>query len=100
MYDIEIMPKALEDLDGIAEYLYGFSPVIAAKYKELIKAQILSLRHMPKSYALVRVQRLADLGFRWAYVRNYVIFFTVDEERKVVTVQRISYSSRDYDALL
>jgi len=99
-FRVIILKRAKQDLIDIVRYLNGFSDNIGAKYYDLICEKILSLETMPERHSLVRNERLRKLGFRWAYVKNYVIFFTVNTEKLEVTVKRILYSRREYDALL
>ena len=39
-------------------------------------------------------------GYRWIFVRNYTVFFVIDEPGKIVDVRAIMYSAREYTALL
>ncbi|WP_083809940.1 type II toxin-antitoxin system RelE/ParE family toxin [Mahella australiensis] len=41
-------------------------------------------------------ERLASLGYRKLIVKNYVVFFTIDEKSKVVDIARILYARRDW----
>ena len=38
--------------------------------------------------------------YRKLRVRNYLMFYWVDEERKLVTVARVIYARRNYEGLL
>ena len=38
--------------------------------------------------------------YRKLRVRNYLVFYWVDEERKLVTVARMIYARRNYEGLL
>jgi len=99
-FNVIILKQAKQDLVDIVQYLNGFSDNIGAKYYDLITEKILSLEIMPERHSLVRNERLRKLGFRWAYVKNYVIFFTVDTKKSEVMIKRVLYSRREYDALL
>ena len=55
---------------------------------------------MPNRCPFVRNEALKEEGFRWVAVRNYTIFFKVDEKAKIVRIWRILYSKRKYDELL
>ena len=56
------------------------------------------------SYALnkplVRDNRLAAMGYRWVGIKNYIVFYTVDEASKNVYVERILYGRRDWQQIL
>ena len=55
---------------------------------------------MPQKCPLVRDERLASIGYRKLLVKNYVVFFTIDEKAKVVDVERILYARRDWLRIL
>lgn len=40
------------------------------------------------------------LGYRKLIVKNYIVFFTIDEPNKVVDVERILYGRRDWLRIL
>jgi hypothetical protein len=51
-----------------------------------IKTSILKLSDMPHKYALVGDERLAAMGYRKKNIKNYMAFFTIDEETTKVSV--------------
>lgn len=65
-----------------------------------IDQHILGLEQMPNRYALVSDERLARLGIRFIPVKNYLIFYSVDEQAITVTITRILYRKRDWAHLL
>jgi len=91
---------AEQDLNDIVDYLNGFSPEIGTRYYRLIKKELYKILDMPFSYSMVRNKRLRKLGYRWTVVRNYIIFFVPNNDTKIVSIKRIMYARRDFDALL
>jgi len=59
-----------------------------------------SLDTMPKRFALVSDDRLAQMGIRSVPVKNYSIFYTVDEQENSVTIISVMYSKRNWANLL
>lgn len=55
---------------------------------------------MPFPHALVKDNRLCQLGIRQVIVDNYIIFYVIREKKKLVTIIRILYSRRDWINLL
>jgi len=55
---------------------------------------------MPDSHPLVRDDRLASMGYRRLEVKNYTVFFTINEKEKTVDVERVLYARRDWANLL
>jgi len=98
--EVYLTEAAEQDLNDIIDYLNKFSPEIGSRYYRLIKEKLYDLREISTSYPLIRNERLRELGFRWTSVKNYMIFFAVDEIHNKVVVKRIQYARRDFDALL
>jgi len=55
---------------------------------------------MPDRIALVKDKRLAAQGIRPLYVKNYTVFFRIDDSLDVVEVVRVLYSHRDWASIL
>jgi toxin ParE1/3/4 len=58
------------------------------------------LRRCPIGPPAVADERLAAIGYRKLIVKNYIIFFSIDEKAKVVDVERILYGRRNWRAIL
>ena len=54
----------------------------------------------PYSHSKVRDDRLSAQGYRWLGVKNYVVFYTIDEQAKSVAVARILYGRRNWAQIL
>jgi hypothetical protein len=44
---------------------------------------------------LIDNERLAALGYRRLLVKNYLVFFVIDEEAQTVSIERIIYNRRN-----
>ena len=99
-YNVLFSDTADKDLEDIVEYLSNFSPNIARRYYDEIMSKSLSLSIMPHRCPLVRDEFLREKGYRWLSIRNYTLFFVIDEVNNVVDVRAIMYSKREYTALL
>jgi plasmid stabilization system protein ParE len=55
---------------------------------------------MPQKCPPVTDERLAVMGYRKLLVKNYIVFFTIDEQSKIVDVERILYARRDWHYIL
>jgi plasmid stabilization system protein ParE len=99
-YNVVFSETAENDLDDVVEYLSNFSPNIARRYYDEIMVKALSLALMPHRCPLVQDDALRKKGYRWLFVRNYTVFFVIDEENNVVDIRAIMYSGREYTALL
>ena len=99
---IEITEPAESDLKNIRLYIEEelLEPNTAIKIIDEIGESIVSLEELPMRNALVCDARLAKLGIRRAMVKNYIIFYIVDEKESEVTIIRILYSKRNWINLL
>jgi len=99
-YNVVFSETADSDLMDIVEYLSNFSPNIAYRYYDEIMVKAYSLSSMPQRCPLVQDSTLHKKGYRWVSVRNYTIFFVIDEPNRIVDIRAIMYSRREYTALL
>lgn len=101
-YKIEVSEPAENDLRDIVRYIFAqlSAPMTAMKMMDTIEQAIASLANMPQKCPLVRDERLAAMGYRKLIIKNYVVFFTIDEKAKVVDVERILYARRDWLRIL
>lgn len=102
VYSIEISEPAENDLRDIIRYISSqlSSPMTAMKMMDTIEEALLGLSDMPQKCSAVRDGRLASMGYRKLLIKNYVAFFTIDEQSNVVNVERILYARRDWLRIL
>ncbi|MEA4804860.1 type II toxin-antitoxin system RelE/ParE family toxin [Acetobacterium wieringae] len=102
IYNIEISEPAENDLRDVIHYISSqlSSPMTAINMMDVIEAALLFLSEMPQKCPAVRDDRLASMGYRKLLIKNYIAFFTIDEQAKVVNVERILYARRDWLRLL
>ena len=102
MYNIDITSLAETDILEAAKYIKEqlLNPSAADNLVDAVDKAVNSLKVMPSRHALVRDDSLASLGIRFMPVKNYLIFFTVREERKTVVIQRFLYGRRDWITIL
>jgi len=89
-----------DDFDDILNYLNKFSNQTAQKYRELINKRIRKLKQPPFGASYVHDDKLRKEGYRWLYIKNYILFFIVYEEDKIVSIERIMHSKRAYEFIL
>ena len=99
-YSVVFSETADSDLEGIVAYLSNFSPSVARRYYDEIMVKSLSLAFMPQRCPYVQDDTLRNKGYRWLFVRNYTVFFVIDEMNGIVDIRAIMYSCREYTALL
>ena len=102
MYKLRVMNSAVEDIRSNARYISAvLSNAVAARnlITEIEKAFERIVRN-PYMYELYGDKRLADKGYRKVTVKNYMIFYIVDEENKIVNIMRVIYGRRDHSNLI
>ena len=102
IYEVIISKIAEADMDGIHIYVSEelCSPKAADDLLNEFEHCILDLEQMPNRYSLVTHDRLARKGIRPVPIKNYIIFYYVDEQAKTVTIARVMYGKRDWVNLL
>lgn len=101
-YSVIYSPEAMDDLRGIYSYI-AFSlsaPEAAEKQVNSIRKEIRSLSFMPERYQFVDFEPWRSMGMHKVPVRNFVVYYTVDEENCTVTVIRIFYGGRDVENIV
>ena len=106
-YKIEYLPSALRDLTEIADYI-GVklnNPEAADRLSENIVSMIDNLAEMLYRYpiyyplAAFPVNPL-KLEYRKLVVKNYLVFYWVNEDKERVTIARVIYGGRNIDNML
>lgn len=102
-YKVEFTPMARRDLWGIVYYIQTEfrEPRIAQKLYRLLKEQISSLSYLPERNPFEdETDEIRALELRKLLVKNYSVFYHVDNEHNIVRVARVMYSGRDIAAQL
>ena len=96
-YRIKITRQAKEHLMLIRQYIAVElkEPTSAQKLLELLKREMLSLETMPHRIKCIDEQPWHDLGFRKIKVKNYYIYFVIDEKNKEIQILAVIYARRD-----
>lgn len=97
VYKIRITRQARDHLREIRRYISQelCAPDAAKKTIQLIKSEIQSLSHMPGRIQLTPEQPWHDLKVHRDRVKNYYIYYWIDEDSKTVQVISIIYVRRD-----
>ena len=98
-YDVFYTAKARDDLEEIYEYI-AFNlqePVTAGKMYQNIITAIHTLENFPMRNALYENEPWRSRGLRKLPVKNFLVFYTVNEEKSAVNVIRIMYGARDLE---
>ena len=84
-YKIKYLPLAVQGLNDIARYLSGFYPKTARRVLKELREKITKLGDTPK---MCEVYRL-DPAYRRLVVDQYLVFYRVNDENKIVEIHRV-----------
>ena len=85
------LPKAISDQANIKTYLSQFYPGTNQRFFSLLKKKIARLKTYPYSCPVYE----DDPDYRKLVVGDYLVFYLVNEEAKIVEVHRILHGSLD-----
>lgn len=97
-YRVDVSEPAENDLVDIVRYIASqlSAPISALHMMELLEEAMAGLSDMPQRCPFVADESLSQMGYRKLIVKNYVVFFSIDEKNKVVDVERILYGRRNW----
>ena len=101
-YKLQTTEQADHDIREIIEYMVVqlTAPKAAIVFKQKLLACYHLLKDHPLLFALCPDETLAKLGYRFVPVKNYILFYRVDEDTKTVYISRVVYGKRKYSELL
>ena len=101
-YEVVTTAQADDDLRDIYEHIAFelLAPENAAGQLDRIEEAAVSLEDFPDRYRLYEDEPWHSRGLRVLPVDNYVIFYIVKDDTRVVTIIRIMYYGRNIDEQL
>ena len=101
-YKLIILPEAQKDIRNIVLYIARdlTAPQAALNLNKEFQNAIASLSEMPKRIKTVNKQPWKNAGIRRFRVKNYYIYFLVDDIEKAVKINAVIYVGRDQAKLL
>lgn len=102
MYRLEYLPMARQDMTDIARYISHEldNPEVAERLAmEMIEAAD-KLTDFPYANPAYHPVRPLKQEYRRLLVQNYIMFYCVDEAKKLITIMRVIYARRDYGKIL
>lgn len=96
-YEVKITRQAQEQMKEIVHYISHelLAPEAAGHLLDKLETAIYSLAEMPGRMALVDEEPWRSEGVRKTMVKNFIVYFWIDEEHKKVQVTAVIYEKRD-----
>jgi len=101
-YSVNITDIAEEDIISTVRYISNElkNPIAANKLLDDIEKHEDILAETPGIYPFVHDEYLAGKGLKYVIIKNFLLFFTIDEDNKIVNVIRFLYGRRDWKNIL
>lgn len=102
MYKLEYLPVARKDMLEIMRYISQElkNPDAADRLAMALVDAAENLSAFPYASPVYQPIRPLRHEYRKILVQNYLMFYWVDEGKKLVTIARVIYAKRDYGRLL
>lgn len=97
-YRVELTAEFLNEIDEICEYISKKLKNIDAsnRLREKVMYNVLLLEKSPKMFAEIEKTNKTKRLYRRIVVNNYVVLYTVDENKKIVYIAYIYYKGQNY----
>ncbi len=102
MYNLVFLPLAEKDIRGAAMYIANKlkTPSAAVNFVREIRKKVHNLLDMPYMYREYPGEPRNETIYRAMPVKNYIVFYTVCEDSKIVEIHRVLYARMDLTAIL
>ena len=102
MYKLEFLPIAKNDIDDIIYYISNNLKNVSAALK--LSKKIIdganSILEFPYGFAVYRPISKLSNEYRSIRINNYLMFYTINEKDKIITITRVLYCKMDINNIL
>ena len=97
-YEIKFSKDSRNDYFDIIRYIkYNLvEPDIANNYAKMIKGEIKKLEYTPQSFAIIPTDIIKYNNVRKLIIKNYIVFYRVNENERIVNIERILYGASNW----
>lgn len=101
-YEVRLTPQAVEQIQQTVTYISHSlqEPVIARRWSDHLEKEIRSLKQHPARYPLTPEEPWHSHGIRKMIVKNFFVYYLIDEAKEQVAVTAVVYGRRDQIAAL
>ena len=96
-YEVIMTPDAIANLIELRNYIANvlLVPDIARDYIQHIREEVSSLERMPNRHILVEDEPWRSRGVRRMNVKNFIIYYRINEVRMRVYILNVIYNKRN-----
>lgn len=97
MYKVVYLPKARSELEDAVVYIASelCAPEAAVALLDEVDRAVMQLKEMPYRHAIYPSLYALKNEVRFFPIKNYNVFYIVDETRQTVEIRRILYQRRN-----
>lgn len=97
VYEVKVTPYALCQMQEIVQYISATlqSPDNAANWLDTVKKEMASLSSMPARIPLTEEEPWHSQGIHKMVVKNFLVYFWIDDEKLCVWVTAVVYGRRN-----
>jgi plasmid stabilization system protein ParE len=102
VFRVEFSEDAENEVDDIIRYISDEldNPWAAERFYEKVMLKSINISHNPYGYPLSREEKLFEKGYRYVVVGNYIMLYTVEEEKSLATVKNVVYGKRNLGLII
>ena len=99
MYELEYLPIAGQDMVEIVRYISRElqNPIASERMALKMIEAMEGLKTFPYANAVHHPIRPLKHEYRKLFIQNYIAFYRVDEEKKMITIVRVIYARRNLE---
>ena len=101
-YSLNITDLAEEDILATVKYISGVlkNPIAANNLLDEIEQYEKILEDTPNIYPFVNDEYLSEKGLKYVRIKNFLMFYIIDEDSRIVNVIRFLYARRNWKDIL
>ena len=102
MYELVYLPVAKSDIENIILYISErlSSHKTALNLLDAFEQTANTLKVFPYAHGVYKFSKPLTKEYRYVTVKNYIIFYTVFEDKKVVEIRRVLYGKMDFSKII
>lgn len=101
-YEVKLTVQAIGQIEEAVQYISKIllEPETARKWADTLQCEIEKLDTMPSRYPLTDEEPWHTKGIRKMPVKNFLVYYLVNEKKKAVWITAVIYGRRDQIAAL
>lgn len=102
MYNLEFLPIAKKDMDDIVYYISNVlnNRTAAINLSKCFVEGANSILNFPYGSSEYKLVKNLKNVYRSIKIKNFLMFYTINETKKVITIVRVLYQKMDINSVL